>query len=383
MKELSVYLSVTNDMVSDQRVNRMATTLAEEGYKVCVVGRRILTSSYKDVKNIGMYDFSDRKYRVSLLNVPFRKGVLFYVLYNLQLFFFLLFRNTDILIANDLDTIIPNYFAAKIKHKPLLFDSHEYFPEVPELVNRPAVKKVWETIEKIFVPKVSYCYTVCDSIARIYAEKYGKKFEVIRNLPFRKVIEVREDKDNDKLNSEKSIIYQGALNVGRGIELVIDAMEYLPDVHFYIAGSGDIESILKERARECSAFDRIHFLGRIPFENLHKYTCKAWVGISLEENMGLNYYYALPNKLFDYVQAGVPVLASDFPEMHNIVHSYNIGITTLERDPQIIASIINEMITNVEKRKIWKENLKRAADELCWENEKYKLIEIVGRAISQ
>ncbi|MEJ5264661.1 MAG: glycosyltransferase [Bacteroidales bacterium] len=367
-KHLQLYLSVTNDVVTDQRIHRIATTLSEEGFQVHVVGRKLHDH----------YDFSNRSYRVHLLTLPFKKGFLFYASYNLRLFFFLLLRKNHLLIANDLDTIVPNFFVAKLKRIPILFDSHEYFPEVPELVNRKWVKQVWLTIEKVFVPRIKYCYTVCDAIAEIYHKQYGNQFEVIRNLPFRK-----DQITSSALNSnEKNIIYQGALNIGRGIEKVIDALPYLPDVHFYIAGSGDIEHELKQRANNSPARERIHFLGRIPPEKLHAYTCGAHLGVSLEAHLGLNYYYALPNKLFDYIQAEIPVMVSDFPEMKKIVHTYQIGIATNETDPHALAAIIKDALENKEKRKIWKENLKKAAAELCWEKEKHKISELIKRSLT-
>ncbi len=360
-----IYLSVTNDMVADQRVHRIATTLAENNFDVVVVGRKLHNKSY---------NFSNRNYKVVLLKIPFKKGFLFYATFNLYLFLYLLTRRNNILVANDLDTIIPNYFVARIKNIPILFDSHEYFPEVPELINRPRIQKVWYWIEKMFVPRISYCYTVCESIANLYFRKYNTEFKVIRNLPFRKENLTGED---NNVRKEKIILYQGALNIGRGIEKVIDAMAYLPDNYFfYILGSGDIEEQLKEKAARSVASERIKFFGRIPLNELHMYTTKANLGISLEDNMGLNYYYALPNKLFDYIQANVPILASDFPEMAKIVNTYQIGRTTNETNPELLAQIINEMITNEEKMMFWKQNLIKAAKELCWENEKKILLDL-------
>ncbi|MCX7987387.1 MAG: glycosyltransferase [Bacteroidales bacterium] len=367
-KTIHIYLSVTNDVVADQRIHRIASTLADEGYKIHVVGRMLNCK----------YNFSNRPYQVHLLKVPIKKGFLFYAFYNLWLLIFILFRKTHILIANDLDTVIPNFIVSKIKNVPLLFDSHEYFPEVPELINRKWVKKVWQSIEKIVVPRIPYSYTVCNSIADIYNKKYGCNFEVVRNLPFRK-----QKLNNSPLNkTQKNIIYQGALNVGRGIEKVIDALTYLPEMHFYVAGAGDIEKELFRRAQSSPAASRIHFLGRIPLEQLHNYTCGADLGISLEEPLSLNYYFALPNKLFDYIQAEIPVLVSDFPEMKNIVEKYQVGQCTNESDPEKLALIIKEMIENESKRKSWAENLKKAAEELCWENEKNILLTLVSNALN-
>jgi len=366
MNKPQLYLSVTNDVIADQRVHRIATTLASEGYSVHVVGRYV-------GKN---HDFSHRPYHVHLLKIPIKKGILFYACYNLWLFVFLLIHRTHILIANDLDTIIPNFLVAKIKRIPILFDSHEYFPEVPEVVNRKWVKAVWLTIEKIFVPKIKYCYTVCNSIAEIYHSKYGVTFEVVRNLPFRKT-----RIDQSPLNStHKNIIYQGALNLGRGIEKVIDTMAFLPQANFYIIGSGDIENELKQQAQKSPAYHRIHFLGRMPLEQLHAYTCGCQLGISLEEPLGLNYYYALPNKLFDYIQAQIPVLVSDFPEMRRIVNDYQVGVTTNESNPEKLAQLMSEILDNEEKQSFWKKNLEKAAEELCWENEKHKIINLILKA---
>jgi glycosyltransferase involved in cell wall biosynthesis len=118
----------------------------------------------------------------------------------------------------------------------------------------------------------------------------------------------------------------------------------------------------------------------MPLDELHQYTVQAELGMSLEENLGLNYYYALPNKLFDYIQAGVPVVVSDFPEMAKVVRDYNIGMAVNDRNPENFAAILNEMLTNEELRSTWKHNLVNASNELCWEREKDVLIDIYRRA---
>jgi glycosyltransferase involved in cell wall biosynthesis len=364
-----IIISVTNDLVADQRVHRVVSTLHDEGAKLLLVGRML----QKSEPIIG------RKYSTHRMRIPINKGPLFYAFYNIWLFFFILFHKADGLVSNDLDTLPANYLASKIKRVPLVFDSHEYFPEVPELVHRPKIKTVWLKIEKLFLPKIKFGYTVCESIANIYKEKYGIQLSVVRNLPFRKKNETVKSIQRIG-NGKKVIIYQGALNIGRGIELMMDTIQFLDNVVFVIAGGGDIAENLKIKAEKLGLKDKIIFLGRMQLDELHQYTLRADLGMSLEENLGLNYYYALPNKLFDYIQAQVPVIVSDFPEMSKVVREYNIGLAVDERNPEKLATIISEMLANDALRLTWKDNLKKASEELCWENERNVLIEIYGRA---
>jgi glycosyltransferase involved in cell wall biosynthesis len=362
-----IIISVTNDLVSDQRVHRTALTLHEAGFDVVLVGR-ILPNSLI---------LPEGPYRMHRMKVPFRKGFLFYTTYNIWLFFFLLIRKSDALLSNDLDTLPANFIISKIKSIPLIFDSHELFTEVPELVHRPFIKKIWTRIEMMLLPRIKFGFTVCNSIAEIYRKNYNVNFEVVRNLPCKSIPGPSVEKTFD--DKKKIIIYQGSLNIGRGIELVIEAMKYLDNFLFIIAGEGDISKQLHELAKHPGLEGKIHFLGKIPFSDLFKYTVQADLGISLEENLGMNYFYALPNKLFDYIQAQVPVLTSDFPEMGAIVRKYNIGFTTNERDAGKLAKIIEKTFEDKKKINTWKENLKTARLELCWENEKEKLINILKK----
>ena len=362
----TVYLSVTNDVIADQRVNRIATTLSDLGLQVVVVG----------VKRKKSVKYNPSKFKVVLLRLPFQKSFLFYAFYNFQLFCYLLFKKHNVLVANDLDSLSANYFASILKKSILIYDSHELFTELPEIEGRPFVKKVWSGIEKYILPKLKNNYTVCDSISGIYKKKYDVAFSVIRNVPFRKELLPPVAKWQGK----KIIIYQGALNIGRGIESAILAMKHMNDTILLIAGQGDITEKLKSLVLEESLKNKVEFLGRLTPDKLHQYTCSAHLGFSLEENLSLNYYYALPNKLFDYIQAEVPVLVSDFPEMRAIVGKYDIGEVLIDRSPEKLAQQFSEMLLNEDKRALWKINLKKAAEELCWENEKSILVSVYKNA---
>ncbi len=358
-----VIISVTNDLVADNRVHKVATSLMKFGFDVLLVGRKLNASLPVN-----------RDYKTKRFRLLFHKGAMFYACYNIRLFLFLLFRKADIFLSNDLDTLPANYYASIIKKIKLVYDSHEYFTEVPELVNRPKVKRIWEKIEKRILPKIKYSYTVCQSIADIYSQKYGINMQVVRNIP---ICNIEYEDSFPTLFSEfkdkNIILYQGAVNIGRGIEHVIRAMQFVDNAVFVIIGDGDIKVEMERLVEELKLKSKVLFTGKMPFNELLSYTKNADIGISLEENIGLNYYYALPNKLFDYIRANVPVLVSKLPEIERIVNKYGIGEFIDNHNVEHIAEKINMMMKSPEKISFWKENLKKASKELCWENEEQVL----------
>jgi glycosyltransferase involved in cell wall biosynthesis len=359
-----VSLSVINDLVTDNRVHKVAVSLQKMGFEPILIGR-ILPDSLP----------VERIYPTQRMKLMFRKGPLFYLEFNIRLFFFLLKSEVDVLVANDLDTLAANYLASRIRKKPLVYDSHEYFTEVPELIGRPIVRSIWTWIERQLVPKVNAAYTVCDSIAGVYHDLYKVDFKVVRNLPA--CTNLNKPEHLEKLLSEpKIILYQGALNLGRGIEAAIRAMNYVDGAELWLVGDGDLTVQLKQLVEELKLEAKVKFLGRLPISNLGEITRQADLGISLEEDLGLNYRFALPNKLFDYIQAGVPVLVSNLPEMRRIVENYQIGAIAETHQRKDLAEKITSVLFDKEKNVFWKENLKLAAKELCWEKEEEILQEI-------
>ncbi len=312
----------------------------------------------------------------------FRKGPLFYAESNIRLFFNLLPASADLLVANDLDTLTAVFLAALIKRLPVVYDSHEYFTELPELVHRPRVKKIWTLLESSMLPRIRYASTVSASIAFEYRRKYGINMHVVRNLPNR-MESLPLPQVSLRQRQERIIMYQGSLNAGRGLEVAIRAMCCMENSLLVIAGSGYLEGELRKLVGSLALHEKVRFLGRIPPEDLRKYTVQADLGISLEENLGLNYYYALPNKLFDYIQARVPVLVSGLPEMASVVEKYKVGMITDSRDPVQLAEVFSSMLEDHAQRKKWKDNLELAAAELCWENEEPALLDLYSRIVSE
>lgn len=355
-----ILILATNDLATDQRVLKVATVFQQNKFDVLLIGRKL--------KNSPELAISLKYKRLRLL---FERSALFYAEFNFRAFWLLLFTKCSHILANDTDTLPAAFLASKLKGVELIFDAHELFPEVPELYNRPIVKKVWTKIEDLFFPHLKTCYTVCESIAEYYNRKYGINMQVIRNIPFLR------DYHEKILNydSRKIILYQGALNVGRGLEWVIDAMPLVENGVLVIIGTGDVESQLKLQVANANLEDKVLFLGRIEAAELHKYTPSADIGLCLLDDIGLSYRYALPNRIFDYLHAGVPVLATRFPEIEKIVSTYKTGVLINHYEPEYLAKTINDFL----QQGFDTSHFAVLSNELCWENESKKLIEIIQK----
>ena len=353
-----IIISVTNDLSTDQRVSKICNTLQKNNFDILLIGRVLKNSTPVN-----------RNYKTKRISLFFNNSVFFYIEFNIRLFFILFFSKKDILLSNDLDTLSANYVVSFLQRKKLVYDSHELFSEIPELVERPLVKSVWVSLENFFLPKVRNSYTVCKSIAEYYNKKYKTNFKIVRNFPTQK--KITKGEFNFSTQNKRIIIYQGAINVGRGLELMIKTMNFLPGFLLVIIGSGDIFEDLKKLVTQEKLENQVYFLGRLIPEELQKLTPLADLGISIEENLGLNYTYALPNKIFDYVQAEVPVLVSNLPEMKQIVREYKIGEVLTSRDSKSMAKQIKEMLL-----KDYSSNLKKAKNKLIWEKEEKELLSV-------
>jgi len=362
-----VLISVTNDLTTDQRVNKVCNSLSNFGYDILLIGRKLPDSTHLD-----------RPYPLMRMNLFFTKGSLFYAEYNIRLFFVLLFSKVDIYHANDLDTLLANFLASKIRRKPLVYDSHEYFTGVPEIQNKPFVKAIWQSIEKWIFPKLKYIFTVNKSIANLYNLEYSKSLRIMRNMPVKQNVAVYKSKVELGLPLDKQIIItQGAgINIDRGIEEAVEAIQYLPNVYFLIIGNGDVIPKLKERVQELNLETQVVFKGRMPYSEMMQYTHHAELGLTLDKDTNLNYRFSLPNKLFDYIHAGTPVLSTKVVEVKNIIDSYKIGLFIDNHEPKHIAAKIRLALEDTLLRKEWELNLPQAQAELHWGHEEKELKEV-------
>jgi glycosyltransferase involved in cell wall biosynthesis len=358
---LRIICTVTNDLTYDQRMIRICASLARVGYEVELVGRR--RSFSRPLK--------EAPFRQKRLRCFFNKGKLFYLEYNLRLFFFLLSHPFDIVCSVDLDTILPGYLISKLRGKACVFDAHEYFTETPEVERRPAVKKIWEWVAQFTIPRLKHCYTVCESLAEVFEKRYGTPFEVIRNVPFRRTEPV------EKIGNERPVIlYQGVLNEARGLEQAIEAMRDIENAELWLAGGGDLSDRLRKLAEELNTGDRVKFLGRLSPEELQVTTLRADIGLNLLENRSLSYYYSLANKAFDYIQSGIPSIHMDFPEYRRINEEIEVFHLITDPAPDTIAAAVRKLLNDKEYAEKLQKNCRIAAELFNWEKEESRLVEI-------
>ncbi len=371
----TICFTVTNALTYDQRMARICGSLAEAGYKVVLIGRKakplpaLLQKPYEQVR----------------LSVWFGKGKLFYAEYNLRLFFYLLFRKMDAVCAIDLDTILPCLLVSKIKKTARVYDAHELFTEMKEVVSRSAIHKLWLWVERKTVPRFRQGYTVNQFIAEEFYRRYKVQYEIVRNLPLAAQpgnITLAET-DGKWLSTLPSrfFLYQGAVNEGRSFETLIPAMKAV-NLPLVIAGDGNFMPELKTLITQHNVADKVILLGAVRPDVLRQLTPRAWYGITIFESTGLNQYYSLANRFFDYIQAGIPQLCVDYPEYKSINDQYEIAWLINDLSSNALAATLNKLAADRVLYERLQQNCRLAAKNLCWENEQAVLLRFYNKLLA-
>jgi len=360
---------VTNDLSTDQRVHKTCMTLQKCGYWVIETGR-LLPESLP----------LERTYFTLRKKLWFRNGPQFYAEFNIRLFLYLMNTEVDLIFANDLDTLPAAYLASKLRKKRLIYDTHEYYTETPELTSRPGTQAIWKKFEDYLFPKLTDILTVNASIAKLYGDKYNKTVHVSRNIPPTFAPEHLKSRAELELPENKRIlILQGTgINVQRGAEETVLAMQYLQNAVLLIVGSGDVFPTLKKMVIEHNLQDKVIFKPRMPFSELRQYTMNCDLGLAIDKDTNLNYHFSLPNKLFDYIHSGIPTLSSGLIELKQIIDQYDIGYYIQNHDPKHIASVVENIFANETRYNTVKQNTIKAKAELCWENEEKVLMSVIN-----
>ena len=363
-----IIISTSNDISTDNRVHKVATVLVELGYDVLWVGRELSGSMPLE------RDYATRRFRLW-----FNKGVLFYANLNIRLFTFLLFEQFDVLLSNDLDTLLANRWASRLRGKKLVYDTHEYFLGVPEIQNRPIVKWVWGLIEKSIFPRLRHVFTVNESIATLYEKDYRKRPMVFRNISMPPTVTQWKSREELGLPDNKFIfINQGSgINVDRCMEEALEAIAQVEGAVLLLVGKGDAIPLLKQKVASRKLKNKVLFIDPVPYAELLQYTHASDCGLSLDKDNNINYKYSLPNKLFDYIYSDIPVLCSRVVEVAGIVKRYNIGLVVNNLKPETIAAEMARMVQAPKAH--FTPGLNRARQELNWDKEKSILVDFYSR----
>jgi glycosyltransferase involved in cell wall biosynthesis len=339
-------------------MQRICTSLSKAGYEVLLTGRRLPAS----------VPLREMPFVQKRLHCVFHKGKLFYLEYNIRLFFFLLFQRAAILAPVDADTLVPAFLVSRIRSLKLVFDAHEYFSEVPEVARRKPVQRIWQWVERTFYPRVAVKYTVSETLAAEMGRRYGTSFHTIRNVPLLNAAHF-EEPDTDRF-----ILYQGALNEGRALEELIAAMVHLP-LRLKLAGEGDLSTSLRAQVKQLKLEEKVEFLGYVPPEELTALTRKAYLGYNLLHHAGESYFYSLSNKFFDYMHAGVPSLNPPFPEYNAILARYSIGVVC-EAKASDITECVNRLLRDASFYATLRQQCETARQQYNWQQEEQLLIQL-------
>ncbi len=353
----ALVFTVTNELSFDQRMQRICNALANAGYSVTLVGRTIKN-------NPPLTNCNFHQKRIDLFA---KKGPLFYIEYNIRLFFYLLFQPADLICAIDLDTILPCYFASRLKGTKRVYDAHEYFTEQKEIVSRPSIYKIWMAIEKFSVPKFKDGYTVNNWIAAAFEKRYGVQYQTIRNLPVKYPLE-------SVPKTDKFILYQGAVNEGRCFETLIPAMKNV-DCKLVIYGNGNFIKQSLSIIKINLLTNKVSIESAIPPAELRKITPTAYIGLTLFDQAGLNQYHSLANRFFDYIMAGIPQLCVDYPEYRAINDIYEVAYLIPNTESETIAAALNKLLDDNVLYQRLQLNCQKARETLHWNHEQLGLID--------
>ncbi len=374
-KTKTIYFTVTNSLSYDQRMQRICGSLVKAGYHVVLVGRKMS----------GSVALLPQPYVQKRLPAWFQKGKLFYIEYNLRLFFYLFLKKMDCICAIDLDTIIPCFYVSKIKGIKRVYDAHELFTELKEVMSRPQIHRFWMWVERTYVPKFKHGYTVNQFIVDELRRRYGVQYGMVRNLPVTQT-KLKVSSNVATINAKYNLparpffLYQGAVNEGRSFETLIPAMADVNAV-LVIAGDGNFMPQVQQLISQYKVEPKVICLGAVLPEDLRQITPLAYYGITLFESKGLNQYYSLANRFFDYIQGGIPQLCVGYPEYETINNQYQIANIISDISTESLSATLNNLLDDDVLYIELKYNCNLAAKQLCWQNEQKKLIAFYNTTI--
>lgn len=335
--DVEILFVVTGDLRFNSRALKQLDVLSQNGCNVLAVGLSTAASIEKLNDNV----------TIQMLPRPAGQGPRFFKRCHKLFKSFASEQPARVYHASDLYNL-PALAQAASQHKAnLVYDARERYPYVASTAKRPWVSWFWEVIESRYIKQADVVFTVSQSIASHIAASYNIEMpNVLYNVPA-----FREYEPSDVLRStlnvpadKKIVLHQGKMQKDRGCLLIARAMQHVEGAVLVFLGDGPLRSIVQAEVEQLGMEEKIKFKPPVAPADLHAHTCSADIGVTLLEDTCLNHRYALPNKLFEYLMAGLPVLASDLPEIGGIVEEYNVGRVVYPEDPVEIGRVLQQMV---------------------------------------
>ena len=360
-----------SDLRFDYRIFREAHSLSRSGHAVTIL------STTFDEQPLSGWEQMD----VQLLPIDRSQSLRkLYPMFWYWAYKRLISIKADVFHAHDLDALWPCARAATRLNKPLIYDSHELWTEQSSLVNRPLIQSIWNLLERQLVPQAHRIITVSQAIAESLSDKYQVKtpITVLRNLPMYQPYENSFLLHNelDISTDVPIVLYQGGFLADNGLVEQIRAAKNFGDAVFVLMGGGPCEQELKSIVNNEGLRNKVYFIDRVPFSKLHSYTCSANLGLCLIKGTGKSFYNSLPNKLFEYMMAGLPIIASNFPEMKNVIQKTGVGTTINPSDIHAISLEVQSILKNRRELDRLHESAVLASKIYNWEKESEVLIRL-------
>ncbi len=374
MAAKTITILTISDLIHEANLHRKVKTLLSDGYQVTLFA----------VHHPNLDRSLWQGIHLKLIKLKTQITPLRFALFFFKATFWLFFRRADLFVAYDCLPLLPLRIKKLFQQCTYIYDSVELFLGINALVNRPWRRRFWDVYEKWGIAGAGAAFTVCESDAvalqKTYPDLPAPRF--VRNIP-----EFSPLPENNMLREKYNIggdlkagIYQGKIFKGRGLEQLIEAMRGVDGLVLFIIGDGPLKPKLKQMVQEFRLEKKVIFIDAVPFQALPRYTAAADIGFTIISGTGLSYLHALPNKLFEYIQAGLPVIGSNYPEIAKIIEREAIGYTVDPRDTEGIRTAIDKIMQD-KNYDCFKNNLRQIREKYTWQNESKKYLEIVRSAL--
>lgn len=352
-----------------RRVLNQMTVAREYGFEVSVISIGERGKRYKNAEDF----FHEKR-----IFVRFQGGPLKFIEFNLKLFWSILWNRYDIIHLRGLWVLPAVMMRQIIRHSHLIYDAHEYFAGLEIFHNRPLRKQLWLLVEKLSIPHINTLITVSEPLGDLYRNRYPKlkRILILKNMPSSRDIQPFDRSKFDSSKKRYKLIFHGYFLKGRALIQTIMAITLLQDIllEVILIGQGPLKGKLEHLVEQYRLQNMVRFHPFLKPDQLLPVIAQADIGLSLVEDNCLSQRYALPNKFFDLVSAGVPVLASNIHTLKFYMDKYDLGLTVDPQNINEISEAIRTMLLDVNKRRKWALNcLSAAKNDLNWEQEAEKL----------